>query len=67
MPQKLSIEDMQRIAMKYRGKCLSKNYIDSSTKLLWECAAGHQWEARPNDVKNNGTDNSGKSRKRLIS
>ena len=48
---KLTIEEMQRLAKKRAGKCRSKTYIDGQTKLLWECAEGHQWEAIPNSIK----------------
>ena len=32
------------------GRCLSKEYINSKTKMLWECAEGHRWEADFNAV-----------------
>jgi len=48
---KLTIEEMNQIAESRSGKCLSKAYINSSTKLLWECSEGHQWEAIPDSVK----------------
>jgi len=32
------------------GECLSEEYINSQTKLLWRCEAGHEWWARPNSV-----------------
>lgn len=50
-----TIEEMQEIAEERGGKCLSNTYIDSQTKLLWECSEGHKWEAKSNDVKNDGT------------
>ena len=46
-----TIKEMQRIARKRGGKCLSDTYVNNQTKLLWECAAGHQWEAIPNSIK----------------
>ena len=49
--RKNSIEDMQKMAIDRGGKCLSNKYINNSTKLLWECAEGHQWEAKPNNIK----------------
>lgn len=49
---KLTIEKMQEIAIKREGKCLSETYIDSHTKLLWECKYGHQWLAKPCQIKN---------------
>ena len=47
----LSIEDMHEIAKNRGGKCLSETYVTARTKLLWECAEGHQWEALPDSVK----------------
>ena len=38
---KISIEEMQEIARKRGGKCLSKKYINAHTKLEWQCANGH--------------------------
>ena len=37
--------------MQRGGKCLSKEYINGKTKLLWECSEGHQWEAILDSVK----------------
>lgn len=47
----LTIEEMQGLAVKQDGKCLSKKYINNHAKLLWQCAKGHQWRAKPNDIK----------------
>ena len=49
---KLTIKEMQLIAQKRNGKCLSKKYIDSKSKLKWQCEKGHVWEATPSHVKN---------------
>jgi len=46
------IEIYRIIAIERGGKLLSEKYINCQTKLLWECRNGHQWEARPCDVKN---------------
>ncbi len=43
--KKKSIEEMSSLAEEYGGKCLSEEYVDNQTKLLWECSRGHQWEA----------------------
>lgn len=47
---RLSLADMKKLARKNKGKCLSLDYINSSTKLLWECSKGHQWRATPNTI-----------------
>jgi len=44
---KLTITDMHQLAKKKSGKCLSTEYINVDTKLLWECKHGHQWETIP--------------------
>jgi len=48
---KSTIEDMQRLALTRGGKCLSSEYVDSRTELEWECAKGHRWFAKPNNIK----------------
>jgi len=47
-----TIEDMQKLAEKKGGKCLSEKYISATTKLRWQCKEGHVWETTPNQVKN---------------
>jgi hypothetical protein len=49
--QKMSIENMILLAEKNGGKCLSKNYVNARTRLIWECEEGHIWEATPDSVK----------------
>ena len=49
---KLTIEEMQQLAIKKGGQCLSKRYINSYTPLLWQCQKGHKWKAKPGQVKN---------------
>ncbi len=52
---RLSIEDMQVLAQKKSGKCLSEIYINIMTPLEWQCHKGHRFEAIPNDIKNSNT------------
>lgn len=47
---KHTLQDMQNIAKERGGKCLSKEYINGKTKLLWECKQNHEWYARYNDI-----------------
>jgi hypothetical protein len=42
---------MRSIAISSGGKLLSKFYINESTGLRWLCSDGHQWEAKPHDIK----------------
>ncbi len=47
----LAIEEMRRVAKSRGGKCISEEYINSVTKLLWECKEGHRWKAKPVIIK----------------
>lgn len=51
---KLTIEDMKAVAFSRKGLCLSDIYINSQTKLIWQCKYGHVWNARPAEI-NYGT------------
>jgi hypothetical protein len=42
-----TIERMKIIARARGGHCLSAKYLNSKSKLLWQCEKGHQWRAVP--------------------
>ena len=44
---KHSIELMANLATARGGTCVSPEYCGSKTKLTWECAFGHRWQAKP--------------------
>lgn len=46
-----SLAEMQAVAAARGGRCLSQQYVDSQTRLTWECHRGHTWQAIPNAVK----------------
>jgi thiol-disulfide isomerase/thioredoxin len=48
---KLTIEQMQDFAQKKGGKCISKKYVNSHAKLVWECEQGHKWKAAPSKIQ----------------
>jgi hypothetical protein len=48
---RLSLVDMQAIAAKKGGICLSTEYLNSKLKLSWQCSEGHQWEAIYDSVR----------------
>ena len=48
---KLSIQDMQKLAKKRGGLCLSKKYIAGRLKLTWQCKKGHIWQATGQSIK----------------
>lgn len=54
MGNKLTIEEMQKIAKERGGICLSKKYIGAQSKLEWQCSKGHVWKAIPEGIKNRG-------------
>src|SRR3989344_9367017 len=45
------LEEMQNIAKSRGGLCLSKNYVNVSTDLEWQCKMSHIWWAKPRDIK----------------
>ena len=48
---KHTISDMRQLAKEYDGKCLSSQYVNLRTALLWECKSGHRWKAQPRRIK----------------
>ena len=46
-----TIEEFQSIAVLNEGKCLSKKYINSTTKLEYQCKRLHRWKAEPKNTK----------------
>lgn len=52
--KKLTIEEMQQLAKDKNGACLSSKYIDTKTKLSWQCfTCNNIWKAAPRSIKNN--------------
>jgi len=48
----ISIETANKLAGNMGGKCLSIDYKNNHSKLLWECELGHQWNAKFNSIQN---------------
>jgi hypothetical protein len=48
---KLSIEHFQQIAKDHGGILLSKNYVDTHTRLKWQCKEGHIWLGFPSNIQ----------------
>ena len=44
---KPTIEKFKNYAISKGGECLSKEYIDSKTKLEWICKRNHIWKSKP--------------------
>lgn len=45
-----NIKAMKNMARARGGDCLSKEYVDSATKLQWQCSIGHTWYAIPHSI-----------------
>lgn len=51
-PRSLSLDVAKEIAKSRGGDCLSVEYTNCETLMLWRCKNGHEWKARLNDIKN---------------
>ncbi|MEO8087881.1 MAG: hypothetical protein ABI763_13740 [Bacteroidota bacterium] len=51
---KATIEEMQVLATQNQGKCVSTEYVNTASKLEWQCKEGHIWEAKPMHIKKGG-------------
>lgn len=45
-----ALEEIRSLAARRGGQCLATEYKGSDTQLPFECADGHGWNARPQDV-----------------
>jgi len=52
---KLTIEDCRKVAEERNGKCLSEEYVNIGSHLIWKCSEGHIWNATLAHVKHNKT------------
>lgn len=43
--------NLKIIATQRNGMCLSSEYSDSKSKLIWQCKEGHQWKASLTSIK----------------
>ncbi|SAK45032.1 hypothetical protein AWB77_00782 [Caballeronia fortuita] len=48
--RELETNRLREIASVRGGALLSRHYVDATTPLQWQCAYGHEWEARPDVV-----------------
>ena len=49
--QRLDLPSIKSIAERRGGKCLAESYNNVDTKIAWECAFGHRWDATVSDIK----------------
>lgn len=51
MQTAITLDDMNQLASKKGGICISKKYVNSNTKLTWQCSEGHVWITKPSHIK----------------
>ena len=51
--QKKTLEDAKKVAAKNKGECLSTDYINNDTYMLWRCKDNHTWKATYASVNSN--------------
>lgn len=49
--QQLGISYAYNLARKFGGRCLSDEYISTTSPLKWQCKQGHVWESKLVNVK----------------
>lgn len=47
----VKIEEMQQLAIKRGGECISTEYLGDGKKLVWKCTCGHYFSGTPSNVK----------------
>jgi hypothetical protein len=52
--KKLTLQDAIIEAKKRGGKCLSNQYVNTTTPLLWQCSKGHIWKQQLTRIRNGG-------------
>lgn len=48
---KLTLKDAKQIAISKHGQCLSTEYINNKTPMLWKCHQGHMWNTPFRNIK----------------
>jgi len=48
---KLQLNDAIALAKKFDGNCLSKEYLNSKSKMAWKCKNNHVWYAKLDNVR----------------
>lgn len=52
MPERISkLTELQEMARARGGRCLATKFLAMNSKVTWECATGHTWEAVPKTIK----------------
>lgn len=50
-----TLEDMQALAEKRGGHCVSRRFRSVNHHLVWRCSEGHEWRATGGQLLNSGT------------
>ena len=50
--KKGTLEEAKLLAESKNGECLSDEYVNARTPLIWKCKCGHLWDAVLDSVKN---------------
>jgi hypothetical protein len=45
-----TIAELNELAAKHGGRCVSRRYVDSTSPLTWECAKGHRFRRLPRSI-----------------
>jgi len=48
--KKLNLDIIKNIAMRRGGECLSEEYINAATPLIWKCELDHIWKSNVNNI-----------------
>ncbi len=51
--QEPAFEKLKKVVTGNGGKILSKKYINSNTKLEFQCVKGHKWKSTPSNITSN--------------
>lgn len=49
--RKLDLRELRRMAREHGGRCLSRQYVNGRTPLMWKCKYGHRWKAAAEQIK----------------
>lgn len=45
------MKTLRAIAREHGGRCLSREYVAEAPGMLWSCAEGHTWQAKPKTIR----------------
>ncbi len=48
---RVTLQDMQAIALSRGGECLSRSYKNARTNMSWRCSHGHRWRTTAGSIR----------------